>query len=763
MAPTVTRLYQAVMRDSTAPISIRLRRAVSAWVTAKGFPAIDAGAALDEHEVNGARLRVERRKDAGRFTLAGPLDGGTVRTKVTYAESVPGMTGWVVVTVDHTGETETEAVGKAPGFVAAYLMTARVTDGAVHLEDGPVVVDEDEVERFVATLTEPGRRVPVAVVPVDKDPDVARSRADRLAEATAGAAIVARLADTRAQARFNAAMGPTLGVYGGGLRTYVAPFDPATERYPHRHPPMGGGRIRSEGDVALDRAIDGIIGATARRPLPDDVERTLRVVGRMLAGHAEPRAIAEAARPRPAPTDPAKEALRRALMAKTRPTPAPHAGNGTAPAAPGTATTESSRTAARNGGTSPSNSGATTESSGTAARNGGMTTGTGGAAPGNGTVTARDDDVPSPSHGAPSASDGGREPAARPGIADLRGTGPHSFGPGPEGLAEAVAGHVVKELREELSTALTRAATSAAWSGEQGRLSAQVQTIAQHMAALRDLLAGRPGDIPAFAGGISALAGGIPAVSGDPSVVSGDVPTTPGDVPAASGGDADPLAQRLECLRDEHARLLQEYAEEVGNARRLAERVRHLERKLAEAGRPAYGLAPGAELFEPSGLVAALAEAGQRLPHLVIGDTQSAAARLDLLYPAHCRAWAAKAWDALRALDAFAAARSAGEFTGGFYDWCANATPGRLVIPAGMLSMRESQSVTARAKFSSARTFAVPEDVAPGGKVLMEAHVKLRSVGYPAPRLYFHDDSGGATGKIVIGYLGAHLPNTRTN
>jgi hypothetical protein len=45
----------------------------------------------------------------------------------------------------------------------------------------------------------------------------------------------------------------------------------------------------------------------------------------------------------------------------------------------------------------------------------------------------------------------------------------------------------------------------------------------------------------------------------------------------------------------------------------------------------------------------------------------------------------------------------------------------------------------------------------------MEAHVKLRSVGYPAPRMYFHDDSGGATGKIWIGYLGDHLPNTRTN
>lgn len=47
--------------------------------------------------------------------------------------------------------------------------------------------------------------------------------------------------------------------------------------------------------------------------------------------------------------------------------------------------------------------------------------------------------------------------------------------------------------------------------------------------------------------------------------------------------------------------------------------------------------------------------------------------------------------------------------------------------------------------------------------MLMESHIKLRPVGYPAPRLYFHDDSAGTTGKVWIGYLGEHLPNTRTN
>ena len=206
---------------------------------------------------------------------------------MTYAESVPGMTGWVVVSVDRHGEGE-PAVASAPGFLQAYLRTARITDGGVHVEDGPVVLDEDDVQRFVHTMTEPRRRVPIVVVSVDlQNPGAGRVHADYLAGALAGASLVVQLADLRAQDRFNKAMGEELGVFGGGIRTYLAPFGPAEERYPYRHRPMGVAIIRDQGIAALNRVVDGVIGGTARRELPDDVQQTLGIVYRVLAGRAE--------------------------------------------------------------------------------------------------------------------------------------------------------------------------------------------------------------------------------------------------------------------------------------------------------------------------------------------------------------------------------------------------------------------------------------------------------------------------------------------
>ncbi|WP_449060400.1 hypothetical protein, partial [Planomonospora algeriensis] len=274
MASQVTRLYQAVLRDREPPISIRLRRTFSEWTEAKGFPPASAAQARTDHEAGGARLVMERRgSGCGRYTLDEPVPDGILRTQVIYAESVQGMTGWVVVTVEQHGGREPEAV-TAPGFLPAYLRTARITDGAVHVEDAPVVLDETEVERFVRTLADPHRRVPAVVVSVDAQrPEAGRTHADRLAAALTGAALVVRLADLRAQDRFNEVLGERLGVYGGGVRTYVTPFDPAGERYPERHLTMGGPRLRAQGAAALGVVVEGALGRAPRRA-PTTYRRT---------------------------------------------------------------------------------------------------------------------------------------------------------------------------------------------------------------------------------------------------------------------------------------------------------------------------------------------------------------------------------------------------------------------------------------------------------------------------------------------------------
>jgi len=727
MASNVTRLYQAVLRDPVAPISIRLRRTFSEWVEQKGFPPPGTARAMVEAEAGRARLTMERRGDCGRYTLDEPYEEGHLKTRVTYAESVAGMTGWVVVTVDrHEGRdqerhrpeqyqngkhaTEQQEPGShqngkpekgrrapgpyrkgtrepgrgerrepptvsVPGFLPAYLRTARISDGGIHLEDSPIVLQEDDLDRFVPVMTEPLRRVPILVLSVDpQDPEAACAHADRLARAVTGASLVVRLADLRAQNRFNKAMGRELGVFGGGIRTYLAPFDPAGESYPRRHPPMSAATLREQGDAALDLIAAGVIGATAHRELPDDVRRTRNVVYRVLAGRAELSEIAEAAAPRPTKTDSAREELRRRMMAMTR-RPAPFA----LPAAPADPAASAASAGATEG----------------------------------------------------SASEAGpcpEEPTAGPEEeAGTTGSGTEVPAQGTEGIAQAVADMVVKELRGELETALGLATSSQSAGGDSDRVLREIRTLGAHLSGLRDIVAEQRGH--------------------------GSFPGEGSERPATELGD----------LREEHRLLTEEYAEALTNARKLTERVRWLEARLAEAGQPVYGVNEEIPVFEPASLVEVLDEARRSLPHVVIGGTDGPAIRLDLDHPAQARTWAAKAWDSLRALEDFARARSKGEFAGGFYEWCAQGSPGRLTIPTGMLSMRESKSVVTRAKFSDRRTFAVPAEVNPGGQVLMESHVKLRPVGYPAPRMYFHDDSGGATGKIWIGYLGGHLPNTRTN
>ncbi|MEU4537020.1 hypothetical protein AB0G15_19340 [Streptosporangium sp. NPDC023825] len=711
----MTRLYRAVLRDPAAPISIRLRRTFSEWVERKGFPPPGAARAMVEAEAGRARLTMERRGDCGRYTLDEPDGEGHLRTRVTYAESVPGMTGWVIVTVDRhegreperqrrepyrSGRREPErrerperrepAVVSVPGFLPAYLRTARISDGGIQVEDGPVVLDEEGMDRFVPVMTEPRRRMPILVLSVDpQNPEAARARADYLAGAVTGAGLVVRLADLRAQNRFNKAMGRELGVFGGGIRTYLAPFDPAEERHPRRHPPMGAAMIRDQGDAALDRIVVGAVGDTVHRDLPADVQRTLHVVYRVLAGRADLGEIAEAAR-RPAKTDSAREELRRRMMAMTRrPAPAPAGGTGGAgPVSAGSAgSAASTGPTGKQGPPSPDKATAITENE-------------------ENEETERTGET---GNSAEVLSGGG---------------GPLS---GVEQIAQVVADMVVKELRGDLDAALGLATSSQASAGDLARVLRELHTLGAHLSGLRDVVAERRGE----------------AVLADEE----------GDRPAAGTGS----------LREEYRLLTEEYAEAVTNARKLTERVRWLEGRLAAAGQPVYGVPEETPVFEPASLVAVLAEARESLRHIVVGDTDGAAARLDLDHPAQSRTWAAKAWDSLRALEDFARARSGGEFSGGFYEWCSHGSSGRLTIPTGMVSMRESKSVVTRAKFSDRRTFAVPPEVNPGGQVLMESHVKLRSVGYPAPRMYFHDDSGGATGKIWIGYLGEHLPNTRTN
>ncbi|MFG3342186.1 hypothetical protein [Glycomyces sp. NPDC048151] len=225
--------------------------------------------------------------------------------------------------------------------------------------------------------------------------------------------------------------------------------------------------------------------------------------------------------------------------------------------------------------------------------------------------------------------------------------------------------------------------------------------------------------------------------------------------------------QELERLRRQYDQLELDFTELQEQERKAQDRIRWLESRLAEHADPVYGLQSDDgddACWEAESLMDVVQRARKQLRHLDLPDAlDTEVSKLDVMYPRQRRRWTGRTWDALRALDAYAAARAEARFTGGFYDWCARPLPGAPTITPTMVSMKESDSVSGNPKYHRARVFRVPTEIDPSGRVYMPSHIKLQQVGSPAPRMHFLDDAGGPTGKVWIGYLGDHLPNTRTN
>lgn len=119
---------------------------------------------------------------------------------------------------------------------------------------------------------------------------------------------------------------------------------------------------------------------------------------------------------------------------------------------------------------------------------------------------------------------------------------------------------------------------------------------------------------------------------------------------------------------------------------------------------------------------------------------------------------ARNAWRALVSLDSYARHHLAG-LVKSFKEYTEGAGPGDCRIGAGKCVPTESETTVNQ--FGSYRVFPVPTDVESSGKVMMLAHIRLGQSDTRAPRLHYYDDVDG-TGKIYVGYIGPHLPNTKT-
>ncbi len=122
------------------------------------------------------------------------------------------------------------------------------------------------------------------------------------------------------------------------------------------------------------------------------------------------------------------------------------------------------------------------------------------------------------------------------------------------------------------------------------------------------------------------------------------------------------------------------------------------------------------------------------------------------------RSWARSVFDGLLALEVYA---HKGADFGDFRDWCARSKHERAWFAnAKKLAMNESEEVMRRPELRQHRLLPVSVGVDPSGRTVMQSHLKLAN-GSMAPRLYFHDDTRGATGKVHVGYIGPHLPTKR--
>lgn len=129
-------------------------------------------------------------------------------------------------------------------------------------------------------------------------------------------------------------------------------------------------------------------------------------------------------------------------------------------------------------------------------------------------------------------------------------------------------------------------------------------------------------------------------------------------------------------------------------------------------------------------------------------------------------AWGNTTWRGLRALAAYAEDRANGWDKGGFWEWCAEGPLLGWPATSKKLSMSESETVQNSDKLSRTRIFKVDTAVAHAGEITMLAHLKIsEGGGNLAPRVYFHDDTRGATGKVHVGLVGPHylVPNKSRN
>ncbi len=155
-----------------------------------------------------------------------------------------------------------------------------------------------------------------------------------------------------------------------------------------------------------------------------------------------------------------------------------------------------------------------------------------------------------------------------------------------------------------------------------------------------------------------------------------------------------------------------------------------------------------------------LVESFGGLPYVVYTGDKDISARLDD-HDAVGR-WCSMTWSILAALNDYARFKVEGADIAGMQAYLECPPPGAHTYHPGRHARDESETVKNNPSYSAPRTLPVPTKIDPSGEAFMGAHFRIAKHGLVSPRLHYLDATAIA-GKIIVGYIGPHLPNTQTN
>ncbi|AJT66534.1 hypothetical protein T261_4897 [Streptomyces lydicus] len=203
--------------------------------------------------------------------------------------------------------------------------------------------------------------------------------------------------------------------------------------------------------------------------------------------------------------------------------------------------------------------------------------------------------------------------------------------------------------------------------------------------------------------------------------------------------------------------LAQEFHAEL---RSTQQKVRTLQSRLVQAGAYEDAYAPVEEVDSagPGSFTELLARMGE-FPTLRFTGEPKVTKSLDDKFKPN---WLAICWDALLALEDFAAASAAGSTKSDFRSWCQNLPSNGHPFPVGKVKMKESDAVWRNLSWRSERMLPVPVEVDSSRFIYMEAHLRIGGGNMVSPRLHFYDDTGKSR-RLYVGYIGPHLTNTQSS